>query len=233
MPFNIQQFSSELNSRFGVLRTNKYRVIIGSPAGSSGTPLFEGTPDHSSFAQNAMIPGYQLLTHDHRRFTYGTNEARPFAPNFVPLQLVYAADGLMSTWQFFESWMQHIMPHDVGNAGLTGASAFSGGLAQTPYFLKYKSDYTTSVVLQIFGEDQYLIKTLVFREAFPINLNPIQISYEDQNNYAKFTVTLDYLDWYEDAAGTSSYNSTLNIGDLGNVGGSGASLPPLPTQNPG
>lgn len=217
MPFNIATFNGELNNKFGVLRTNKYRVTITNPGIITG--LFEDGVDAggiSHFAQGAMIPGYQLLTHDYRRYTYGPNEARPFAPNFVPLQLVYAADGQMVTWQFFEAWMQHILPHDTGIAGLTGASTFQTEGVQMPYFLKYKRDYATDIELRVLGEDsigdaggdQYVVKVIRFRQAFPINLNPIQISYDDQNNYAKFTVTLDYLDWYEEAGAAATTNGS-------------------------
>ena len=228
MPFNIQTFNSTLNEQYGVLRTNKYRVTITNPG--TGTGLFENGVDAagiSHFAQDAMIPGYQLLSHDYRRYTYGTNEARPFAPNFFPLQLVYAADGQMATWQFFESWMQHVLPHDVGISGITGASVYQTEGVQIPYFLKYKSEYATDVELRVYGEDGWVIKIIRFRQAFPINLNPIQISYDEQNNYAKFTVMLDYLDWYEESTAAANQNNASGATQ------SEANGPPLPTQNPG
>jgi hypothetical protein len=230
MPFNIQTFSSNLNSRYGVLRNNKYRVTITNPGAAPAGLFPSGVPSESisHFAQGAMIPGYQLLTHDYRRYTYGTNEARPFAPNFVALQLIYGADGQMVTWQFFESWMQHIMPHDVATYGTGVNSGFAAaGTEQFPYFLKYKSQYATDIELRIYGEDGWVVKIIKFRQAFPINLNPIKLSYDEQNNYAQFTVILDYLDWYEESTGPANQTTT------GAASQESTFTPPPPTPFPG
>ena len=212
MTFKITDFASELDKKNGVLRTNRYRVIITPPAGSTGVSLFDSSIDLSFWAQEAMIPGYQLLTHDVRRYTYGTNEARPFAPNFVPLQLGFGIDGNMNTWEFFHAWMQHIMPHDVGRENSTGSiharSAYSGSSAQAPYMLKYKNEYTTDIRLDVHRQDGTKIRTINFRQAFPININPVGLSFEENNAFGKFSVVIDYLDWYETAVANSSINNT-------------------------
>ena len=101
MAFNIESFKAEQNKRNSVLRPNKFEVMITGPT-PKGSDI-DTQRALSFWCEEAIFPGYQLLSHNMRRYTYGTNETRPFSPNFNPVQLTFAADNNMdqkpdSTW---------------------------------------------------------------------------------------------------------------------------------------
>jgi hypothetical protein len=186
---NIEGFKAEQNQRNGVLKNNRFRVII-PPA-----PVLSSFSDvHRTlqfWCHGANFPGYQIQTHNVRRYTYGTNEARPFAPNFQQIQLQFISDGDTYCWEFFNHWMQNVLPHDA-DRGINSASLHTGGPV---YLLNYREQYVTDMYIEIYDAEGNAVKTVQIREAFPVNLNPIQLDWSFQNQFAGFNVFMEYLDW--------------------------------------
>ena len=183
MAFNIENFKAEQSKRNGVLRNNKFRVRPNPPPVLANSDLSRSL---EFWCAGVQIPGYQLMTHDVRRYTYGTNEARPFAPNFEPIQLLFYADGNDDILDFWHSWMSYIIPHDMSN-GINNNGA---------YLLRYKDEYAVDMSITYFNELGEELKTITVRGAFPININSIPLSWMEQNSFVNFTVFIDYLDWF-------------------------------------
>jgi hypothetical protein len=216
MAFNIETFHSEVNKRQGVMPSNRFEIILSNPPAvlSGRTGSGDVSKSMSFWCQEAQFPGYQLLSHNVRRYTYGTNETRPFAPNFQPLQLTFIADNNGDMWDFFNAWTQHILPHDVKTMNSPSGSYGSPSQTNYPYELSYKDEYTVLLNLNVYAprvmratnappgigtpsgyEEAKPLFQLEFREAFPSNLNAIQMAWGNQNEYAAFTVFMEYLDW--------------------------------------
>lgn len=184
MAFNIDNFQSDLNARNGLMRPNRFEV--------NGFRDIPGVTDRSLVRSLSLwcaavqIPGYQFMTHDVRRYTYGTNESRPFSPNFEPIQLTFYADGNGEILDFWHNWMSYIMPHDM-SAGIN---------ANRAYLVKYKDDYVTDLRITYYREDGTAIKSVAVRGAYPININSIPLAWGELNTHVTFSVFIDYLDWY-------------------------------------
>lgn len=198
MAFNIDQFSAEIGNRNGLMRTNRFQLRIPPPPillGRQGVQeMFHENSGTHFWAQDVQMPGYQLQSGNVRRYTYGPNETRPFAPNFQQVQANFAADGNMTIFQFFDAWLQSIIPHDSDGLFSSGSSEFNGELGRV-YELSYKTEYATDIDISLFDASGQEIMVMTLYEAFPSNINAIPLAWGDNNNYATFSVFFEYVDW--------------------------------------
>ena len=206
---NIEGFKSQINAGQGIMRNNKFLVRIPPPQVLFNTAQIAETSRALEFwCAEAQIPGYQLLSHNVRRYTYGTNETRPFAPNFQPIQLTFISDTSGEVWKFFDAWTQHILPHDA-TQGMSTDSAFGAVENQLVYELSYKHEYASDIEISVMDETGKTNLKFTVRQAFPSNLNMVPLSWGDQNNSVQFTVFIEYLDWHLNTqpASTTTQNS--------------------------
>jgi hypothetical protein len=84
----------------------------------------------------------------------------------------------------FESWMNSLNTH-IGNVGLVTDNAGYG---------TYLSDMTVSQLNQS-GD---VVKKYNIRNAFPSNIAPIELSYDQQTAIEEFQVTISYDYWTND-----------------------------------
>ena len=194
MAFKIDDFRSQNNKDFGYLRANKFKVMITTPELLFNLPnAVEIARNMEFYVQDAILPGYQLMTGNVRRWGYGPNESRPFSPNFQQVQLTINIDGNMNTIKYFNGWLETILPHDTRNA-FFDQSDLTGG---DNYTLSYKSEYATDIQILLYAEDGKLMTTYTLKEAFPSNINQVQLSWGDTNQIAQMNVFIEYLDWYK------------------------------------
>jgi len=208
MAFNIESFKAEHGKRNSVLRSNRFEIMINgfTPVGADSTLQ----RSLSFWCEGAQFPGYQLLSHNMRRYVYGTNEARPFSPNFNPIQLTIAADNNMDVWEFFNAWMQKIIPHDV-TSGMTDTSAYSTN--NLVYEVSYKSEYVSTVTITLYNQMGKPIIRSTLRQAFPTNMNGFDINWAARDEYTRFTIFMDYLDWKTERLTTGSTGNPTTIGN--------------------
>lgn len=209
--FNIEDFKSELNNKKGAMRNNKFLLTFATPQVMlRNAPSTRINRTIEFWCESVNLPGYQLMQHDVRRWTYGPSEKRPFAPNFQSLQCSFIADGEGVIWDFFSTWMQKILPHDTSN-GINALSAFSAG--SYPYELDYKSNYATDLNILVFGEGRgnlsidrttnnltepgVKLLDIICVEAFPSQVVDINLNWGDTNNIAKIGVVFEYRDWFK------------------------------------
>lgn len=187
--FNVEDFKSELNKRNGVMRNNKFLIRIYPPA----VLLRSNFPRVAEYwCEATNLPGYQLMQHDTRRWTYGPVEKRPFAPNFQTLQCVFMSDGNGDAWNFFNTWLQKILPHNT-ERGMNSPTFITGAL---PYELEYKTAYTTDLDINIFSPDGKLKLRTICKEAFPSQVADLPFAWAETGQVARIAVNFEYLDWY-------------------------------------
>lgn len=191
--FNVENFKSELNKRNGVMRNNRFLLTFATPRVLLESEYTSDLNRSMEFwCESVNLPGYQLMQHDTRRWTYGPAEKRPFAPNFQSLQCSFIADGNAEIWTFFNEWLQYILPHDA-DQGFNNPSGFGG----YPYELAYKVDYVTELNIAVFDETGKNKINLICKEAFPSQVIDTNLSWADTNGTAKVGVVFEYLDWYQ------------------------------------
>lgn len=198
--FSVNEFKSSLGQRGGPARFNKWLMTFTLPRiiyGDSDA-IFENTQivrDVEFWCESVNLPGYQLATNTARRWGYGPDEKRPYAPIYQPLQATFICDAEMGMLNFFNGWMQYIMPHDWYNAGLNASFSSFGGGAQ--YHVEYKSLYATDITIQQYDPAGRLKLRYFVKEAFPSQVVDIGLNWNDPS-YGKFQVMFDYLDWVSD-----------------------------------
>jgi hypothetical protein len=202
--FNIEAFKAEVNQKAGFQRTNRFLMTFPTPRllvglsydgafDGSGFPNMEVNRNIEMWCESITLPGYQLMTHDVRRWTYGPIEKRPFAPNFSQLQAVFLADGDGAIWRFFNDWTQSIIPHDT-DRGINGPS--KRGYSGEAYEVQYKSLYVTELNIYTYHENGDPIQNIVCREAFPSQIGDVSLNWGDNNNLVRLQITFDFLDWF-------------------------------------
>lgn len=190
MAFNVSEFTSQISKRGGLTRNNRFAVRFTSPPALAGRSNV--VRDIEYWCEAINIPGYQLMTHNVNRWTYGVTEKRPFAPMFPQLQLQFLIDNDNSIVDLFEAWMQGIIPHNTEN-GINQQQSASGIV---PYEVTYKEDYVTDLNLYVYSESGKIIRQIVCKEAFPVHVQDIPFAWNQTNDIAKMTVTFDFLDWF-------------------------------------
>jgi hypothetical protein len=193
---NINNFLSELNYRDGAMPTNRFKVLIPIPEVLVQDGSQQDARSIEFWCQSVTFPGYQIMTHNVRRHTYGPNEARPYVGNFQQVQLVFISDGASEMLNFFHTWTQYIIPHD-STFGIRTNSRYDAGGDAPVYHVNYKDSYTTDIIIDLYNHANEVTKSISLREAFPVNINPITFDWSDNNHYTNFTVFIEFLDWFD------------------------------------
>ena len=171
---SVDEFKARLAG--GGARGNLFQVTLANPRGGLGVNL---DIDFASFmCEAAQLPGSTI--------------------GVIPIQfrgrtLKVAADRTFDVWTTtiindtdfkirneLETWMNAIANH-----------ADAGGI-QNPelYFADLKVDQ--------FDRDESVIKSYTFRDAFPTDISPIDLSYTDTDTIERFTCTWQYQYWVSD-----------------------------------
>lgn len=193
--FSIETFKSVLDDSGGIAKPNRFFVSLVPPA-KMGTSTRKMGAKIEYFCEAVNLPGYQLMTADARRWTYGPAEKRPFAGTSNPVQMTIIGDGQGTLWRFFHDWLSFIYDHDI-QSGINPQDSQTG-----VYELRYKKDYAVDVAIYQVPEtyddetsfDNFTARTICF-EAFPSAVIDQQLNWADNNNISRFGVQLEYLDF--------------------------------------
>ena len=203
--FNIENFKGEVSDRNGILKSNRFLMTMVPPPVAT---LAMSNENETSIGRSLefwcdsiILPGYQLMMGDVRRWTYGPHEKRPYGPNIISLQTVFLADGDGKMMEFFHSWLNNIIPHYTPQ-GMTYPAAGAGGL--DPYEVRYKSQYATDLHIYVYRDSGNAVLHYVCKEAFPSHVIDTPVSWDMTNRPLKFQVNFEYLDWYMEELPTST-----------------------------
>ena len=190
MAFNIQTFADNL-ATYGSMQTNKFEVrmrlptfLLGTGGLSSSTLTFR--------ADRVDMPGVLLDTVDTRRYGVGpivktpTNKSKF---NEVTMSFVETQQGEIYT--AFRNWLQGIV--DFSGAPGTGIPTF---------LTEYKSEYCVDIQIKVFnnlglnkdfpGTEIRPVLELNLVDAFPLSLGDTNLSWSNNNELFKTSVTFAY-----------------------------------------
>lgn len=167
---SIDAFKAKMQG--GGARSNLFRVIVNFPVFAGGDSelasfMVKGAQLPSAEISPIIVPfrGRQLQVAGDRIFP--------------PISLTVINDTNFKVRNAFERWSNGINTLQ-SNGGRTNPN-----------------DYMSDMIIQQIdrGNDGRVLKEYTIRSAFPINVSPIDLSFDSENQIEEFTVELQYLYW--------------------------------------
>lgn len=236
LPAGIDTLKASIARRGGMARSNRFAIYMTHPnkkqgllntdleslAGNAARSLISGGSlsvssfiddprDMYLFCESVQMPGRQVTTTEH--FTGMKAIKKPYAFLNEDVAMTFNLTNDFYIYKYLKSWMDLVIPQD----------------SETDFFLNFKENYTTDIIIQQMGNTDYIpVYSVVLRNAYPISLNSIELSNASENAVTQCSVTFAYDNWYEEGlldgfarrvgqAGsliTNSISAVQNIGKL-------------------
>lgn len=207
MPFNISDFKV-INEAIGNARYYNYEVYLTLPDALRETAAVYYNPvkDLIRFSVDSVnFPSTGSQVYNVRRYGYGALERKPVFPTFNQIQMTIQLDEQTKYQTFFHDWSRRVTNFDFDTGGSSSPSYYRGaaGTQLYSYEIGYKLDYSVDLMLQIYNSMGEQVKTIFFREAYPVTVADINYAWGHENDYVKLPVMFTFFDWYERYPGES------------------------------
>ena len=203
MAFNISQFSTSI-TKSGVQRNSYFEVIFTPPPIMTGLsipnrPSFLETTKLMKFRTNqATIPGVGIKTLPVNKYGTGQWTKYPIAGAYTDVNFSLLLDKKGDIYDFWYSWLNLV-------ANFVQSNEFFS-VRTRENIVNFKDDYSTSVQIIRYDEAGNITKICVLEKAFPITMNDLNLSYED-NRFSLHNISLTYDRWYLDNHSVSTNDS--------------------------
>jgi hypothetical protein len=212
MTFNIANFSAHVN-RFGTVQTNKFRVEIGTPAILS---RINNNELYQYRASSVKIPGVNFDMQNVARYGVGPLQKFPTNVSFTDIDVTFLDTNYNSLWKYFTIWMNGIFDY----TGVAGGS-------QASYAVEYKSNYVADTNIYVHSNSGDLVNKITLKEAFPVSLGDVNLSWSQNNRLYEFTVRFSFREWFFEGYQTTSFESGAVLGPSAS-----SQVLPQPTESP-
>lgn len=125
--------------------------------------------------EGAQLPGRMLETTT-KKMGSAPVEKFPYHTNYSEVTLDFIVSDNMSEKIFFDAWMELINP-------------------TTDYNFQYKSNYAVDVSINQYDVSNKLTYSAVMHEAFPIDINQLDLNWSTVDSYHKLSVVFAYRHW--------------------------------------
>lgn len=220
--FNINEFLQNVANRGGLARTNLFAVEMPLPpifqqAGSSYANMAK---DLHFYCMATELPGLSLETVDIRRYGYGPTEKNPYNAKFADLDLIFLGDQIGGVYTYFQEYLKAIVNTDsrqgfnqatgIEYDGLPPGGSIQGN--QFPYELNYKQTYCVDMNINLYEPTGVIADAyqLTIQQAFPILMDDVQLSWDDNNSFMKIPIKFAFFDYYRTTAKSGPPNITFN-----------------------
>lgn len=179
--FNINTLKSNLS----IVRPNLFYAELLLPQDVSTAWYYKNNRSNinSTFSlrcEASELPGKTIATSDDVAFGPTKKFAYETVYTDVNLQIIASED--MRERQVFELWMDRTVTNTSKDF-----STYTGGL------IKYYDSYASGrVTLNQINDAGKVIAKYTLYNAFPIQLSPMNLSWEETNTYQRFTTTITY-----------------------------------------
>jgi len=179
MAYSVQDILGSINKN-GWLSSNKFQVMISTPI------TLKSSIDDSLLtfrAEDCRLPGVTYMASDVNRFGIGPMQKMPYNVLFADTSITFIADKNGAIYNYFYNWMNTIFE-------FSGQNSTHGS-----YQTEYKDNYTTDIQIIVYDNNGNQVQTAKFLDAFPISLNEIPLSWNQNNQLLKVTVGFSFRDW--------------------------------------
>jgi hypothetical protein len=190
--FSITQFKENVK----IVRPNQFFVELYLPQtiAAAVSPEVQNVNNTFRFRCEATeFPGRTVATSDDISFGPTIRQAYDITYNDLNLSIIASED--MNERRVFETWIDNIVTNSglgvntgVGQTGVVNFSSIAFG-----GFVKYYNNYSTgSVVIYQVNDAQTQLAKCTLSGAFPIGIGPMNLSWEENDSYQRFAVTIAY-----------------------------------------
>lgn len=186
MTFNISEFKSRIDRYGGLARKNLFVVDITFNGTNTNiaVPNFEQS-DLRFFCKSASIPGLNVAVQDHYPNGFGLSHSVPTSLQQDQVNLVFMMDSQHKILNFFHQWMQKVVNYDSSNM-------FAEVAGQLPYEMGYREDYVSTIRIVLYSTDSNSFYEYTLLKAFPTQMSPLDVAWEDKDSYSTMTVNFAY-----------------------------------------
>ena len=144
--------------------------------------------------ENIVLPSPALLEEENiRRYGYGPVEKIPYGVQFGDVTMTWVVDKNSEIIDFFHQWMNTIVMHDSKNASVGPGTTRPGLSNYRPFEVGYKDSYANPIVrIYVYNRQQETVTEYEMYDVFPMNIQAMNLSWTDENQIQKLTVTFAY-----------------------------------------
>jgi len=182
MAFDINSFKTELHTN-GYLRTHSYRVILTPP--SAMLIATNIMPMISMRAEEVRTPTASLATVDVPRYGIGPTQKQVVSNQFNDITVSLISDKYGNLWNFLHTWLNTIFSY---------SPAANGG-ANPTYTAEYKSNFSTTMTIEIFDQIGKTPITFTMNMAYPIQIREVNMDWSETGNLVYLDVAMTFRDY--------------------------------------
>ena len=166
--FSLDTFRSTV-LKSSLARNNRFEVIISSPPGLTAGLV-------NLYCEQASLPALNISSKSFKIF--GPTYQRPIYSEYggEGIALNFHVDRDMRVKEFFEDWMHIIV--DKNN-----------------FTIGYQKDYVTRITISQLDEQDDITHQIQLIDAFPRNMNPMELNHSSQNQTHRLNVVFAYRYW--------------------------------------
>jgi hypothetical protein len=178
---SITDIKNLIDSAGGIQRSNRFNVILNTPDGINTIPALKvafGGRQLDTIADKLPGPGFgRNIPFTQNYSNYGSNSSN--------LLITFPIEQNWNTYKLLENWMKVIV-----NDGSIPGSGYGVSFAR-PYDDWIREGFVRVECLDMNGT---IKSTFIFREAFPIKLQPIELR-ADIGDFASFEVFYSFRNY--------------------------------------
>ena len=181
--YSLERFRSEILDGAGLARSNRFEVIIAPPRGLSD----RGSESElaSLYVEQASVPLLNIFAKPFKIF--GPTYQRPITSEYggEGMPITFHVDRNMRIRRFFEDWM-HLIVDPV---------RFTVG---------YQEDYISDIFIRQLDEQNNITNEIKLIEAFPRNINLMDLNNNSSNQTHRLNVLFAYRYWINTSRTTTT-----------------------------
>jgi hypothetical protein len=187
----IDKFKSVISKRGGLAPANRFAVYMALPLISfdpqnlvarvfnqgTASPFINDPRDVSILCDSVTLPGRQISTSEVQTNLLSVKTPYTYINDDVTMSFHITNDHFMK--KFFENWFNRMFD-------------------RKKMTMKYRSQFTTDVIIQQLDQRDVPVYTVTLKNAFPTSITSYELTNSGENQTQKQTITLSYEDWSEE-----------------------------------
>jgi hypothetical protein len=187
----IDKFKSVISKRGGLAPANRFAVYMALPLISfdpqnliakvfnqgTASPFINDPRDISILCDSVTLPGRQISTTEVQTNLLAVKTPYNYINDDVQMSFHITNDHFMK--KYFEKW-------------------FNSMFDRSKMTMKYRSQYTTDIIIQQLDQRDVPVYTVTLRNAYPTTITSYELTNSGENQTQKLQITFAYEDWNEE-----------------------------------